>query len=72
MNSTNKNYGNRYGNVLTMILVVVVVIILGIAGYFGYSIYKQGATNKAAEAALRTAVPIVSSLAATVAATLPV
>ncbi len=52
MNSTNKNYGNRYGNVLTMILVVVVVIILGIAGYFGYSIYKQGATNKAAEAAL--------------------
>ena len=52
MGNTNSNYGNKYGNILTMILVIVVVIILGIAGYFGYSVYKQNATNKAAESAL--------------------
>ena len=46
------NYGNKYGNVLTMILVVVVVIILGIGGYFAYSIYEQTATNDAAQTAM--------------------
>ena len=52
MKNTNSNYGNKYGNVLTMILVIVVVIILGIAGYFGYSVYKKNATNEAAQSAL--------------------
>lgn len=52
MKSTNSSYGNKYSNVLTMILVIVVVIILGIGGYFGYSIYKKNATNEAAQSAL--------------------
>jgi len=48
----NSNYGNKYGNVLTMILVVVVVIILGIAGYFAYSIHEQTVKNNAAQTAI--------------------
>lgn len=48
----NSNYGSKYGNLLTMILVVVVVIILGIAGYFAYSIHQQTATNDAAQTAM--------------------
>lgn len=48
----NSNYGSKYGNVLTMILVVVVVIILGIAGYFAYSIHEQTSTNVAAQTAM--------------------
>lgn len=48
----NNNYESKYSNILTMVLVIVVVIILGIAGYFGYSIYNQNVTNKAAEMAM--------------------
>lgn len=48
----NSNYGNKYSNILTMVLVVVVVIILGIAGYFVYSIHVQNTTNEAAQTAM--------------------
>lgn len=48
----NNNYGSKYGNVLTMVLVVVVVIILGIAGYFAYSIHEQTVKNNAAQTAI--------------------
>lgn len=48
----NNNYGSKYGNVLTMVLVVVVVIILGIAGYFAYSIHEQTVKNDAAQTAI--------------------
>ena len=48
----NNNYGNKYGNILTMILIIVVVVILGIAGYFAYSIHEQTTTNAAAQTAM--------------------
>lgn len=48
----NSNYGSKFGNILTMILVVVVVIILGIAGYFAYSIHEQTVKNDAAQTAM--------------------
>lgn len=46
------NFGSKYGDVLTMILVVVIVVILGIVGYFGYDVYNKNTKNANAQTAL--------------------
>lgn len=45
-------FSNKYGNILTMILVVLIVAILGILGYFTYSYFYSQAVNNNANSAL--------------------
>lgn len=43
---------NKYGNVLTFILVIIIVLIVGILGYIGYDTYAKGKVEKQAQLAV--------------------
>ena len=43
---------NKYGNVLTFILVIIIVLIVGILGYIGYDTYAKGQVEKQAQLAV--------------------
>lgn len=43
---------NKYGNVLTFILIVIIVLIVGILGYIGYDTYVNGEIEKQAQLAV--------------------
>ena len=43
---------NKYGNILTMILIVLVVTIIGIVGYFAYDTFHTKQINENAQLAL--------------------
>ncbi len=43
---------NKYGNILTMILIVLVVVIIGIVGYFSYDAFHTKQVNNNAQQAL--------------------
>ena len=47
-----KKAGNKYGDILTMLLVVLIVVILGIVGYFGYDIYNKNTKTNNAQSAM--------------------
>lgn len=40
---------NRFGNVLSIMLIVAIVIVIGILSFFGYKVYTSNKTNKEAE-----------------------
>ena len=40
---------NKYGNLLTIMLIVAIVIVVVILGFFGYKVYNSNKTNKKAE-----------------------
>ena len=46
------SHTNKYGDILTMILVVLIVVILGIVGYFGYDIYNKNTKTANAQTAM--------------------
>lgn len=43
---------NKYGNVLTFILIVIIVLIVGILGYIGYDTYTKDKVEKQAQLAV--------------------
>ena len=43
---------NKYGNILTFILIVIIVLIVGILGYIGYDTYVNEKTEKQAQQAI--------------------
>ena len=40
---------NRFGNLLSIMLIVAIVIVIGILSFFGYKVYTSNKTNKEAE-----------------------
>lgn len=40
---------NKYGNLLTIMLIVAIVIVVAILGFFGYKVYTSEQTNKKSE-----------------------
>ena len=44
---------NRYGNILTMLLVIFIVAILGIIGYFAYDLLNSNNINENAQSAIQ-------------------
>ena len=40
---------NKYGNLLSIMLIVAIVIVVVILGFFGYKVYNSNKTNKKAE-----------------------
>lgn len=45
-------FNNKYGNILTMILIILVVTIIGIVGYFAYDTFHASKINSNAQLAL--------------------
>ena len=43
------NMENRFGNLLSIMLIVAIVIVIGILSFFGYKVYTSNKTNKEAE-----------------------
>lgn len=45
-------FGNKYSNLLTVILVIAIILVIGILAYWGYDIYSEYSIDKDAQQAI--------------------